>query len=288
MSSAPGLPPHVVVYTPQSLLRSPGTMFREMLGDLRRSRELAWRLAVRDISAQYRTSVLGYLWAFIAPLATTLMWVFMNAAGVVKVSDTGMPYAVFVFSGTMLWQMFTESLNMPQAQVTASQGMVVKLNFPREALILAGMLKVLFSVGVKMAVLVPVVLLFGVLPDAHLLLFPVAALALVLVGTTIGLLLVPVGTLYSDVGRFLPMFTQFLMYVSPVVYAMPKNGLMATVFQANPLSALVLTGRAWLTGSASPMLPQFLLVVAVSAVLLLLGWVLYRLSMSVLIERMGS
>ena len=288
MSSAQGPPPRVVIYTPQSLLRAPGAMFREMLADLRRSRELAWRLAVRDISAQYRASVLGYLWAFITPLVTTLMWVFMSTAGVVKVSDTGMPYAVFVFSGTMLWQIFTESITMPQAQVSASQGMVVKLNFPREALILAGMLKVLFGVLVKVAVLVPVVLFFGVLPDAHLLLFPLALLALVLVGTSIGLLLVPVGTLYSDVGRFVPMATQFLMYLTPVVYAMPKLGILAKLFGANPITPLILNGRAWLTGGATPMPYQFIAVVAGSLVLLLIGWVLFRLAMSVIVERMGS
>ena len=34
-----------------------------MLGDLLASRELAWRLIVRNFSAQYRQSALGYVWA---------------------------------------------------------------------------------------------------------------------------------------------------------------------------------------------------------------------------------
>jgi lipopolysaccharide transport system permease protein len=59
------------VYTPESPLASPGKLWRKMVQDLWASRELACRLAVRDISAQYRHSVLGVLWALIYPLTTT-------------------------------------------------------------------------------------------------------------------------------------------------------------------------------------------------------------------------
>ena len=39
------------IYTPASPLAQPGLLWREMLQDLWAGRELAWRLAVRDISA---------------------------------------------------------------------------------------------------------------------------------------------------------------------------------------------------------------------------------------------
>jgi lipopolysaccharide transport system permease protein len=50
-----------VVYTPDSQLRRPRQLVRSMVADLLASRELAWRLLVRNISAQYRQSLLGYL-----------------------------------------------------------------------------------------------------------------------------------------------------------------------------------------------------------------------------------
>jgi len=49
------------IYTPASPLAQPGLLWREMRQDLWAGRELAWRLAVRDISAQYRQSALGVL-----------------------------------------------------------------------------------------------------------------------------------------------------------------------------------------------------------------------------------
>ena len=49
--------PPVIVYTPDSSLASPWRMIRTMFRDLVASRSLAWRLAVRDLSAQYRANL---------------------------------------------------------------------------------------------------------------------------------------------------------------------------------------------------------------------------------------
>ncbi len=68
----------ITIYTPDSSLARPGKMLRDMFHDLWSGRELAWRLAVRDISAQYRQAFLGILWAFILPLANTLTWILLN------------------------------------------------------------------------------------------------------------------------------------------------------------------------------------------------------------------
>lgn len=49
----------ITTYTPDSSLVTPVKMVRDILLDLLASRELAWCLAVRDISAQYRQAFLG-------------------------------------------------------------------------------------------------------------------------------------------------------------------------------------------------------------------------------------
>ena len=65
----------VVVYTPESQLRRPGVLLRSMWRDLKASRELAWRLFVRDTSARYRQSLLGVLWAFVPPIVTGVVFI---------------------------------------------------------------------------------------------------------------------------------------------------------------------------------------------------------------------
>ena len=232
------------VYTPDSSLANPFVMVKAMLVDLWAGRELAWRLTVRDISAQYRRSFLGILWALILPLANTAVWLYLNTTGIVVLQKTDIPFPVYVFAGTMLWAIFMDAINAPMGQTSSAIGMLTKLNFPREALLLSGVYKTLFNASIKIGLLLIILPFFKVNPGWGLALFPLGVLSLILVGTAIGLFITPVGMLYSDVGRALPLVMQFLMYVTPVVFAMPESGLVAKLFAINPLTPLILTARS--------------------------------------------
>lgn len=278
----------VTIYTPESIIRHPVRMIRDMIKDLKKSRELAWRLAVRDINAQYRQTILGYVWAFLLPLVNTATWIFLNKSGIVKVADTNIPYPVYVFTGTMLWQIFTEAIQSPLQQVVANKSMLSKLNFPREALILSGILKSLFNALIKMFILVPAVILMGIYPDWHLVLFPLGVLSIILTGNAIGLLLSPMGALYGDVDKGIPVLTQFMMFVTPVVFAMPVSGWTARLFELNFMTPLIITTRNWLTGFNTEWLSYFLSVNVIAFLLLLVSWMIFRVTMPILIERMSA
>src|SRR5258705_4599679 len=109
-----------------------------MLRDLAASRELAWRLLVRNISSRYRHTMLGYLWAFLPPVLNTLVFVFLQKAGYFTVGQTGVPYALFLLAGLILWQAFSDAINAPLKMVQQSYSVLTKVNFPRESLIIAG------------------------------------------------------------------------------------------------------------------------------------------------------
>jgi lipopolysaccharide transport system permease protein len=279
---------NVTVYTPDSSLSNPLIMVREMFRDLAASRELAWRLAVRDIRAQYRQAFLGILWAFLLPLANAVTWIFLSGTGIVSVGETALPYPVYVLTGTMLWAILMDAMNAPLQQTNAARAMLTKLNFPREALLVSGIYQTLFQAGIKIALLIGTLILLGINPGWNLLLFPLGIISLILVGTAIGLLITPLGMLYTDLGRALPLLMQFLMYLSPVVFPMPREGWVATLFQINPLTPVILTTRDWLTGFTPEFLGYFLAVNIAAFALLLVVSVAYRLAMPILIERMGA
>ena len=56
----------------------------------------------------------------------------------------------------------------------------------------------------------------------------------------------------------------------------------------NPLTPLILNARAWFTGQPSQLLDEWALTLGGSAVLLLLVWMVVRLAMPILIERMRA
>ncbi len=109
------------VYTPDSQLRRPGQLLKSMWRDVLASRELAWRLLVRNISAMYRQTMLGYVWAFLPPVFTTLTFVFLNSQKIFSVGTTDIPYPAFVMIGTLLWQGFADAMNSPLRMINQSK-----------------------------------------------------------------------------------------------------------------------------------------------------------------------
>ena len=276
------------IYTPESSLANPAKMIKEMFRDLLAARELAWRLAVRDISAQYRQTFLGFLWALIIPLANTLVWVFLSSSGMVSIATTDLPYPVYVFVGTMLWGILMDALNAPLQGATAAKGMLAKINFPREAILVSGIYQTLFNSGIKLALVLAALLIMGYTPGWYAPLIPLGVISLILVGTALGVLITPVGLLYGDVGRGIPLIAQFLMYLTPVVFPMPKEGWAYTLISLNPLTPIIVTARDWVTGQPAELLNSFIIVNLFAVGLLLVVWGVYRLAMPILIERMSA
>ncbi|MCH2214357.1 MAG: ABC transporter permease [Flavobacteriales bacterium] len=276
------------VYTPHSNIRKPWLMIREMIVDIRRGNDLAKRLTIRDIKALYRQSFLGILWAFILPLANTLVWVFLNNSGIVAMGETDIPYPIYVFSGTMIWAIFMESMQAPIEKTTQNKSILAKVNFPREALVVAGIYQGLFNAGVKLIILVIALAIMGYFGGWSLLLFPLGIVSLVLGGTAIGLLLTPLGMLYTDISKAIPLVMQFLMYTTPVVYAVPKEGFSSQIVRHNPITPLIMTARDWLTGVEPEFLNGYLWMNLVIIIMLIIVFVAYRLAMPILIERMNA
>jgi lipopolysaccharide transport system permease protein len=277
-----------IVYTPDSPLRDPGKLLREMLRDLVASRELAWRLFVRDTRAQYRTSILGYVWVFLPPMAASLPFVFLNAQGVVSVGNTPIAYGAYALIGTIIWQTFVDSLNVPLRTTYAARSLLTRINFPREALLLSGLMQVGFSFLVRLALLALVLIWFQIALPTTAILFPVGILALVLAGFVIGLALTPFGLLYGDVQQALPILTTLLMLLTPVLYPVPETGLAAAVAALNPLTPLVVNTRDWLTTGQIAPVSGFIVVSATASALLLLGWICYRVALPHLVARLGN
>ena len=265
-----------------------GRLFKESITDMVSSRFLAKQLAVRDIKAQYRQSYLGITWAFVMPLTTAFVWMFLNATGTIRLTDTGIPYPVYAFSGTLLWSIINDAINSPTQSTNAAKGIMSKINFPKEALILSGIYKLLFNSSVKIILLVVFVFFYGVGFHWSLLLFPFAILGAILFGTTIGLFLTPIGMLYKDIQKIVTLGLSLLMYITPVVYAIPKEGIMKTIMEYNPFTPLILTTRDFVIGAEPQYLSYFLVLIAICIPLFFIGLLIYRISIPIIVERMSA
>ena len=275
-------------YTPDPQLRTPGRLVREMIRDLAASRELAWRLCVRNIAAQYRQSALGYFWAVASPLMTSALFILLNSASLLRPGDINVPYPVYVILGTVAFGLFQDALNMPLNAIAGARGILPKINFPREALLLAGLGQVLFNFAVKATLVVGILLLYRVPVSLPAVLVVIPLVGLLLTGLAIGVLLVPFGALFQDVGHALGVVGSSLVFLTPAAYSPPREGLLGFITAWNPLTPLILTARDLIVLGTSLHLSTTLMLVGASVPAVFLSWVAFRLAMPILVERMGS
>jgi len=275
------------IYSPTQKLKDIISL-KSMMKDFADAQFLGKQLFIRDTKGMFRQSFLGFLWAFVPPFLTAGAWIFLNWSGAVKISSTGVPYPVYVFCGTILFQTFFESMNLPAIMVNAGKSMLAKLNFPREALLISAFYRVLFNFGLKLIALLTIVLILNHHFTWTLLLFPLGVMGAILFGFSIGVLLIPFQMLYNDFSKLIAVSGQVLLYLTPVVYPIPESGLLYYINRLNPISYLVIAPRNWFTGQETEYLIPFLLVAGSSIVILMLAWVLYRITMPIVIERIGA
>jgi lipopolysaccharide transport system permease protein len=278
----------LMVRTPQAALANPSLLFSSMAKDLWQSRELARRLFIRDLKGLYRMSFLGYFWIFLPPLATTLAFTFLNSRSLIKFEGIPIPYPAYLILGTLLWQNFADALQAPLRMATQNRSMLIRVQFPREALILSGIYQVLFNFMIRLVLLIPVLIFYKIEFIRTAFLFPLGVIALILMGTAFGLLLTPLGILYKDVETGTTVILGFCMLLTPVVYPPMQEGWGSALTKWNPVTPVLQTARDWLLGSPTSHLSGFYSVTGCMIIALMLGWILYRLALPHVIARIGN
>jgi len=277
-----------VEYTAQSELRHPVQLIRKMFADLVASWGLAKILFRRDIKAKYQQSMLGYLWAFLPTVFTSLAFTLANSSNTLSIKATNIPYPAFVILSMVLWQTFVESINGPVQTISESKAMLAKVNFKREALILSKFMEVWFNFAIKLVLVVGVVVYYHIDIQWTAIFIPIALSALILLGILIGLFLSPLSLLYKDVSFGLSIFVNFFLFVTPVVFPKPTTGTFATIVNLNPVTHLIEGLRRLALGVDGYDFTTFYLTSAATLVLAFFAWLTFRLAMPFAIERVTS
>ncbi|MCB1202733.1 MAG: ABC transporter permease [Verrucomicrobiae bacterium] len=280
-------PLEVVEYSCDSPLRHPGKLVAAMFGDFIRSRELIWTLFTRDMRAQFRQSVLGYLWLLLPPVATAAVWLFLQSQKILNV-QTEIPYPVFILVGTTVWISFVNLINAPLQGFNNGKAIYTKLNVPPEAFVMSAVLRAILNFLIRIGILIPVFVYFKFTPPWTAFLFPVAVMSFFLIALAIGLWAIPFGSLFSDVGNFLTNFVRIFMYLSPVIYPIGrKTGWFKAIMVYNPLTPGVAWSRDTITTGSYEWAVPCLVYGGISVILIFLALIFLRISRPHLVARLG-
>jgi homopolymeric O-antigen transport system permease protein len=260
----------------QTVIEPSAPLFRLNLHELWRYRDLLQLLVWRDLSSQYRQSVVGFGWALFKPIFSLAIFVFVFGY-VAGISVEGLPYSVFCLSGMVLWSYFATSLTLSTASVVTNGGLLSKVYFPRLILPLTSLLSGLVEFAIQLAVLFVLMAYFQIWPGWGLLLLPFLILACMASVLSVSLWLTALNVRFRDVGQIVPYFVQMGMWLTPIVYPLSKLPARIRPFAAlNPMAGIIEMFRWAILGTSAPDWTSIGVSFAVVALLLVSGLYYFR------------
>jgi lipopolysaccharide transport system permease protein len=251
-------------------------LVRLNLRDVWAYRELLFFLVWRDVKVRYKQTVLGVAWAVLQPVMTMIVFsvFFGRLAGL---PSDGLPYPVFTFAALLPWQLFAYALSESGNSLVASQNLITKVYFPRLVVPLAAVLAGLVDFAIAFAVLLMLMLYYGIVPGRAVVYLPLFVVLVIATALAVGLWLSSLNVKYRDVRYTIPFLTQFWLFLTPVAYSSsmvparwrPLMGL-------NPMAGVVEGFRWALLGSGAAPGPELAVSVLAVAVLLTGGVIYFR------------
>lgn len=272
----------------ESVLRDPLRLIRAWREDAGLSWPLGWQLAKRNIQARYRQTMLGYAWAILPAFGATIAFVLMRSANLLNTGEPEVPYPVYAFIGALFWQLFATAVTQPIDVVQGNKGLLTKVQFPRESLLIAAGLLIVHDLLVKLAVLPILYIAFSTWPDADIIHLPLVVMVFIVFGSAIGILLAPCNLIFNDVAMLVRIVLSLMILVSPVGYVVPKEGWLKDVIAYNPLTPLLEAVRGALTTMPMPDFMAWATIGLLGVVLLLLALVFYLIALPIVIERQSA
>lgn len=217
--------------------------------ELWRYRELFYFFTWRDVKIKYKQTALGFLWAVIQPVM--MMLIFTLFAKTLSIDSKGVPYELFVFSGLLIWNIFSTGLLGASNSIVNNSLIIKKIYFPRLVIPVSSILVSLFDFVMASILLVPMLIYFG--QPIHLealYLWPAAIVVSILATLGLGCWLAALNIKYRDFRYIIPFVIQIMFFVSSVIYpmSMVTNDTLRYVLAASPIYAAIELFRVPFTG----------------------------------------
>ncbi|MBR3783401.1 MAG: ABC transporter permease [Bacteroidales bacterium] len=216
-------------------------------GELWRYRDLCSLFVRRNITTQYKQTVLGPLWYIIQPIITVVMYMVVFG-GIAKIPTDGLPQPLFYLGGICLWQYFSECLNKTSSTFTANAGIFGKVYFPRLIVPISTVISNLLRFGIQLGLFFVVYAIYQIwiIPGQihtswYALLLPILVIMLAGLALGFGILFSSMTTKYRDMTLLLSYFVSLWMYATPVIYPLSTitNSKLHFVMSLNPLTGIV-------------------------------------------------
>jgi lipopolysaccharide transport system permease protein len=276
----------ITTYEPDnSIKKGYLSLVNEIAREIIKNKWLTYQLFKRDFFAIYRQSFMGFLWAFIVPLVSVGTFLMLSSSGIFSIGEIGVPYPIYAVMGMALWQLFSMGLIASTNALVNAGSMITKINFSKKSLIFASVGQSFISFLVQFGLVCLLFVYYHAWPKESILLLPLLILPIVLMTLGLGLLLSLLNGIMRDTGSMITLMMTFLMFLTPILYARPKEGVLSLITAYNPLYYLISSVRELILVGTVSSLNGFVLSVSISMAVFVISLLIFHLTETRVAER---
>lgn len=250
-----------------------------VFNDIYEYRELLKTNVKKDIRGKYKGSFLGILWSFINPLLQVVVyWIvfpyLMRGSG-------GSDYLIYLVTGLIPWTFFLTTVSTGTTTIKANAGIIKKVYFPREILLISQVFSGLINFFISCAIILVFCIAFGFGVSIHLIMLPVVALIQSILILGIIFILSAVNVYVQDMEYIITFLLNMAFYGTPVLYELSlfgDAGILLTLIRLNPMTMILDAYRDIFMYHVWPDMTSMLIVFVLGIVVLIIGyWVFKKL-----------
>lgn len=206
------------------------------------NRTLIYKLAVNDFKTRFAASYLGIIWAFVQPIITVIIYVFVFQYGFRSVAPVeGVTYVLWLVAGIVPWFFFQEALLNATNCLIEYTYLVKKVVFKIDILPLVKILSAGFVHIFFIGITIGLYLVSGRTLTIHIIqvvYYSLCAIALVI---SITYMTSAVIVFFRDLGQIVNIILQFLMWLTPIMWdiSMIRNPVLSQLIKLNPMYYIV-------------------------------------------------
>ena len=244
------------------------TSVRSSQSSLWGNRDLIWSLSRRDLQARFKSTVLGWAWSLIVPLAQVLIYslvfsvIFRAKPPEMGNGDQGI-FAVWLFAGIITWTLFSASIARGTSSLLGARPLLQKVYFPSYVATFSVVIGICVQSLIEFGILL-VILAILLNVGWTWLLLPVLVLALAIFSACVAYLFSLANLYFRDVSQAIPVVLQFGFFLSAIIYPItlvPEEAFgipVRALIELNPMAQFVEVGRSLLYSLTLPPLDSVL------------------------------
>lgn len=220
-----------------------------------------------DFKHRYKNSALGFLWMVIKPLALfSILYFIWNS-----IFKSGEQNSLFLLSGIMISNYFNDGVNLGLKCLENKSHIILKINFPREVVVLSSTTVALINFLVNLGILfVFAIFTKTTITFVGVLLIIFALITLYLLILSLSFFTSILNILMKDLHHLVELGLQMIFWATPVLYSvdqLPDN--LRRIVMLNPLTHILSAFRKGLLNGHELVIDDFVSIFLVFSIIFL-------------------